>query len=124
MNKERIAQICHELNRHYCEALNDFSQDIWTIAPEWAKESARNGVQFHIDHPDAGDSASHDNWMAHKLADGWTYGPVKDPEKKEHPCLVPFDHLPIEQQIKDRLFRQTVHALLPLLEPAEVGGHE
>ena len=27
-------------------------------------------------------------------ADGWKYGPVKDPEKKEHPCFVPYDDLP------------------------------
>jgi len=32
-----------------------------------------------------------------------------------HPCIVPFDELPLDQQIKDRLFRQTVHALAPLL---------
>lgn len=28
-----------------------------------------------------------------------------------HPCLLTFDELPIEQQIKDHLFREIVHAL-------------
>lgn len=42
--------------------------------------------------PDAGDAASHENWLRDKEKDGWTFGPVKDAEKKEHPCFVPFDH--------------------------------
>lgn len=56
-------------------------------------------------------SASHQSWMAQKLADGWTFGPVKDAEKKQHPCLVPFNLLPREQQAKDFIFRGIVHAL-------------
>nr|WP_262568797.1 hypothetical protein [Endozoicomonas gorgoniicola] len=39
------------------------------------------------------------------------YGEVKDPAKKEHPCVVPFSKLPVEQQAKDFLFRQVVHSL-------------
>lgn len=46
-----------------------------------------------------------------EIADGWEYGPVKDPEAKEHPCLVPFSDLPREQQAKDFLFRAVVRAL-------------
>ena len=49
--------------------------------------------------------------MKQKLDDGWKYGPVKDAEKKEHPCLVPFEQLPKEQQAKDYLFRGAVHAM-------------
>jgi hypothetical protein len=47
--------------------------------------------------------------MKQKLDDGWKYGPVKDPEKKEHPCLVSFSELPKEQQAKDFIFRAIVH---------------
>jgi hypothetical protein len=49
--------------------------------------------------------------MAQKLAEGWKLGPVKNPEAKEHPCLVPFDDLPVEQKVKDYLFRGVVRAL-------------
>ena len=69
------------------------------------------GVRFAIDHPDAPDSAEHDAWMADKIADGWRYGEIKDAEAKTHPCLVPFDQLPREQQAKDALFRAVVKAL-------------
>lgn len=106
-----IAMVCHEANRAYCASLGDNSQPVWAEAPEWQRQSAINGVTFHINNPDAGDSASHENWMAEKVADGWTYGDVKDPDNKKHPCIVPFDQLPLEQQRKDRLFRSIVHAL-------------
>jgi len=111
MRIELIARACHEVNRCWCEFNGDHSQKPWDEAPDWQRHSAVNGVWFHIRNPDAGDSASHDNWMAQKKAEGWTYGPVKDEVKKEHPCMVPFEDLPREQQFKDRLFRTTVQAL-------------
>lgn len=46
----------------------------------------------------------HDDWMASKVGMGWTYGDIKDPEKKTHPCLVPYEELPIEEQVKDYIF--------------------
>lgn len=105
-----IAKICHEVNKAWCEYQNDFSQTDWESAPEWQRESAVNGVIFHLKNPDAGDSASHDSWMKEKVDSDWVYGDVKDPEAKTHPCIVPFDQLPKEQQFKDRLFRTVVHA--------------
>ena len=108
---ERIARVCHEANRAWCAALGDMSQASWDDAPNWQKDSARNGVRFHLENPEAGASHSHDAWLAEKKLTGWKYGSVKDADRKEHPCFVPFDELPPEQQAKDRLFKATVHAL-------------
>ena len=108
---EEIAKVCHEANRAYCETIGDFTQKSWEDAPDWQRNSAINGVKFHIANPEAGDSASHDSWMKEKLEQGWTYGETKDVEKKTHHCLVPFDQLPKFQQKKDALFRSIVHAL-------------
>ncbi|MCS6958407.1 MAG: RyR domain-containing protein, partial [Aquificaceae bacterium] len=36
----------------------------------------------------------HNLWMEEKLSQGWTYGPVRDNEKKTHPNLVPYEELP------------------------------
>jgi hypothetical protein len=109
---EQIARLVHEANRVFCEYLGDTSQPIWDEAPDWQKASAIDGVRFHRNHPDADDSASHENWMKAKLADGWQYGPTKLPDQKQHPCMVPFNELPADQQFKDRLFRTLVHAAL------------
>ena len=106
-----IAKICHEANKALCETQGDNSQPSWAEAPSWQKDSAFNGVRFHKDNPDADASASHENWLKEKEADGWKYGLVKDPEKKEHPCCVPFEELPTEQQVKDHLFKAIVRAL-------------
>jgi hypothetical protein len=105
-----LARIAHEVNRAWCAYNGDDSQPAWEDAPEWQQESAINGVFFHRAHPDAGDAASHENWMRQKIEDGWSYGPTKNPEAKTHPCIVPFENLPPEQQFKDRLFRTIVHA--------------
>ncbi len=108
---ESIAAICHEANRAYCRTIGDMSQPDWHHAPAWQQDSARKGVEFHLANPDAGDSASHDNWMKQKIEEGWVYGEEKNPEAKTHPCIVPFDKLPLAQQLKDCLFRGIVHSL-------------
>lgn len=105
---EGIARVCHETNRVYCQNGGDDSQVAWEKAPQWQKDSAMMGVHFVIDNQHAPASANHDSWMAQKLADGWKWGKVKDEKKKEHPCIVPYDHLPVEQQLKDILFRSIV----------------
>lgn len=110
MTQDQIARVAHEVNKAYCEALGDTSQAAWEDAPEWQRESARMGVDLHM-MGDFGPEASHISWSRQKLDDGWKYGTVKDAEKKEHPCLVPFEELPREQQAKDFIFRAVVHAL-------------
>ena len=111
--KLACAKATHEVNRRYCEALGDHSQVPWEDAPEWQRESALKGVDGVL----AGDGPgkSHENWLAEKVATGWKYGPVKDPEKKEHPCMVPFDELPQDQQMKDMLFVSTVRMMAAAL---------
>ena len=111
MNRDDIARVCHEVNRAYCEALGDKSQGFWELAPKWQKDSARMGVDLHLDNPDAGPAASHNSWLKQKVAEGWVYGPVKDIVAKTHPCCVPYEMLAPDQQAKDHIFRGVVHAL-------------
>ena len=111
MNHEQIARVAHEVNKAYCESLGDYSQTKWEDAPQWQRDSAMLGVKLHIENPQAGAAASHESWMAQKVADGWKWGAEKDAEAKTHPCIVPFDALPEAQQAKDYIFRGVVHAL-------------
>lgn len=119
MTPEKIAKVAHELNKSYCEAIGDNSQPSWNDAPEWQKNSAINGVKFHLENPDATPEQSHESWLKQKEAEGWKYGEVKNPETKEHPCFRPYNELPVEQRVKDYLFRQTIHSLKPFLSLAE-----
>lgn len=108
---ESIASICHEANRAICEAAGDMSHKPWDEADEAQKESIIRGVQFRLSFPDEPASAQHTEWMTHKIAEGWSYGPRKDATLKEHPCLVPYDDLPFEQKVKDHVFRALVATL-------------
>lgn len=108
---EQIAKVTHEANRAYCESIGDNSQRPWEHAPDWQRDSAIAGVKFTLENPTAGPSASHESWLAQKLADGWKYGPTKDPEFKLHPCMVPYADLPVEQRRKDALFQAVARAL-------------
>ena len=53
MKVEEIARVAHEVNRAYCQALGDDSQPAWEVAPQWQRDSAINGVTFHIANPGA-----------------------------------------------------------------------
>lgn len=124
MNQQHIAVICHEANRFLCQSQHDYSQEAWRTAPKWQRDSALHGVEAHVNElvKSGGQvglkpSASHESWYLEKLADGWTYGELKDVELKTHPCMVDFDELPPEQQAKDFLFGAIVKALFPILTP-------
>lgn len=104
---EKIAQICHEVNKVYCESDYDGSQCSWKDAPQWQKDSAINGVKFHLEN-DTTPEDSHKSWLKEKEDTGWKYGVIKNPYKKEHPCMVPYEELPKNQQVKDHLFKAIV----------------
>jgi hypothetical protein len=110
---EACARAAHEANRAYCIAIGDTSQPSWDDAPQWQKDSAINGVDGVL----KGNTPheSHVSWLAEKERTGWKYGPVKDPEKKEHPCFVAYDQLPPEQRQKDAVFVGTVRTMATAL---------
>lgn len=110
-----IAASCHMANRAYCIALGDDSQPVWEDAPEWQKSSARNGVEAILKNPDTTPEQSHENWFKQKEAEGWKYGPVKDTEKKEHPCFVAYGELPEAQRKKDHIFGANVRSMAKVL---------
>jgi hypothetical protein len=109
METTQIARIAHEINRAYCASIGDNSQPAWEDAPDWQKDSAVKGVELHLAN-ELTPEQSHEAWTAHKLAEGWKYGPVKDSEVKEHPCMVPYNELPLEQRTKDYLFKAVIHS--------------
>lgn len=108
MKVEHIAELCHEANRVFCAQNGDESQKSWRDAGEWQRQSAITGVRFALAHPEATPEIQHEAWLKDKQRDGWVYGAVKDPAKREHPCMVPHGELPEFQRMKDNLFQSVV----------------
>lgn len=108
---ESIASICHEAARAICEASGDMSEKPWDEADISHRQSAIYYVQFRLSFPDDPVGSRHEVWRTHKIADGWTYGPVKDTEAKTDPRIVPFDDLPFEHKVGDYVVHAIVAAL-------------
>jgi hypothetical protein len=45
---------------------------------------------------------THEVWAAGRIAEGWSYGKVRDDAKRQHPCLVPYEELPESEKEYDR----------------------
>jgi RyR domain len=101
------AKVCHQVNKAYCESQGDFSQPTWEEAKDWQRMSAIRGVKYHLEN-EVTPEMSHESWLKQKVDEGWIYGDIKDPEKKTHPCIKPYDELPEFQRTKDKLFKAVV----------------
>ena len=44
----------------------------------------------------------HEIWSLQRIQEGWTYGPERNDQKKEHPNLIPYDQLTEEEKDYDR----------------------
>lgn len=45
---------------------------------------------------------AHEIWAEGRKAEGWTYGPERNDEKKQNPCMVPYSDLPDSEKQYDR----------------------
>jgi len=107
---DHIAQVAHEANRALQRiAGDDNPSPPWDDAPLDQRDSAIAGILTALN--GATPEEQHDAWAAHKRADGWVYGAVKDAEAKTHPCLVPYANLPPEQRVKDAVYIAIVRAM-------------
>ena len=109
---EEIARVVHAAHRELQIVQGDpVPSPPWDEAPEYQVRQTVTGVREMLRHPDLAAPASHEQWAARMRADGWSYGEVKDTERKTHPALLPFADLPVGQQLQDWLFTAIVRAL-------------
>jgi hypothetical protein len=47
-------------------------------------------------------ASTHDHWALGRMREGWTYGPQRNDELKQHPGLVPYDELTESEKEYDR----------------------
>lgn len=103
---ELIAHMCHEINRAICNELGEPMREWPEVGP-----SVIEGVTKIINGQVSSPKESHASWFNRHVAEGWTFGAVKDSVAKTHPCLLPYDELPAMQRLKDVLFMATVETL-------------
>lgn len=102
--QSRLVLAIHEANKEIQQQTGEFIPQL----SEHLTKSILDGVYYVLDNPNCTPEQQHNNWVHFKRADGWRYGSIKDFERKEHPCLVPYSELPEIQQRKDNVFRQTL----------------
>lgn len=106
-----VAIMCHEVIGSYCAAIRE-DHTPWTELTAQARDHIVGRVAFIVLNPDAEANANHDVWMFKMLSNGWKHAKVKDTVEKKHPSLVPFHHLPTEQQAKDHIFNEIVRQII------------
>lgn len=108
---EEIARVIHAANRAMQDIQGDDSPSLpWFWEPRDVRAVVLNGVA-RTRSGDVTAEQHHHAWCIDKAKNGWVYGEVKDPERKTHPCLLPWEHLPPYQQDKSRLFIAIVRTM-------------
>jgi hypothetical protein len=73
----------------------------WSALSPGQKVAIVDSVRWLVDHPTSTMAAQHDAWRARMAADGL-----------DHDNMIPFDELPFSQQMKARLWRHIIFAVL------------
>lgn len=110
-----IAGACYEVDRALCQHNGDYTSRPWDEASAWQVEAACHGVAALLQDTTLTPAEQHELWMQHKLDNGWSWGPNKDENLKQHPCILPYDQLPEHQRLKDVLFQANARYLLQFM---------
>lgn len=120
MNELQITKVAWEVNRALFIEQGGKSTKSWEEEATSVREFAAIQTRFHLDNPDAGARASHQNWMKHKIESGWRWNSFFDEEKKEDPNMVEFEQLSKNQLSCDVIFKTVVNSLSMFLFVGEM----
>src|SRR5712691_3830218 len=109
---ENIARLAWESHITWEGIIGECPKPPYRTLTDDRQEEVCDSVRYILEHPTAPVAAQHDHWRARMAMDGWTYGETKSGAAMTHPNLVEFDALPFAQQMKARLFRHIVHAVV------------
>ena len=120
----------NSLNQEDTYALEQF-EDAWNDSKNYMLTVTSNTMKTYIPQPidltdvelaeelyelrEAIAENAHDVWAAERQAQGWTYGPQRDDQKKETPCMVAYSQLPDSEKKFDREMAMNTLKLLSKL---------
>lgn len=65
---------------------------------------------------------AHEVWARQRMAGGWRWGAARDDVRREHPSLIPYDHLSeSERDIDRQVALETIKTILALGYRIEAG---
>lgn len=99
VNLESIAAVGWEALRAWGAVIGEAPWLTWERLTDDAKRECIDNVSYILDHPHSSISMQHDNWRARQAALG-------------RPDVGPFDSLPFSQQVKAKIWRHIVHAIV------------
>lgn len=107
MNSNNIARVCYAVMNAYRTGLGEMSRVEWDKLKKAEQNNFTEAVSAQIESPKTPEE-QHNEWLEHKIAEGWTYAEKEDVEEKQTPHLIPYEALPSEQKVKDLLFHAVI----------------
>lgn len=99
---EVVAILCWDSHQAWERIISERDGDEpWETLSDAQRKEIADSVLWLTQHPTASVAAQHDAWRARKM--------LHDPS---HPNLKPFDELPFSQQVKARLWRHVLLAIM------------
>jgi hypothetical protein len=104
-----LANICHELVMAIRKLNDEKDFDIkYADLSDEEKNRVSNLIKRILYNPEITAKKLHNEWIEEKAKDGWIYGEKTDRDKKIHACMVEYEQLNFFQQLKDKIFIETV----------------
>lgn len=117
MTTIQLAEVCYESVRACNRVLKLGAQYDWCDIDDSVKQSVENAVSRTLADPNDTQEASHEKWYKEMEALGWRYGTSYNEELKEHSMMLPFNMLPKQFTIANKLHVAIVSALKDYVKP-------
>lgn len=111
MKIQQIAQLCHESGRLFSKIIGAEAPPDWESLTPDEKAEIIALVDYRIENTNAPFSAQHAKWKDNKIAAGWKFGKIFNEDKKTHPCIIPYDELPINTRRADAIAVAIINAM-------------
>jgi hypothetical protein len=104
-----FARVFYAASQAMSEVLGN-PQPPWDELPAWQQQAMTDVTRRCI--MGAAPQQLHALWVQHYTAQGWTYGPKKNRETKQHPVITPWHKLSLPYQARFKLWQAIVMTLM------------